>query len=75
MRRRVPAPHPRPRRVPYVYLDATYVNVSDDALGQFVSRAFVIAGVTANSDREVLGPSIGDGEDETFWTRFLRSLS
>jgi putative transposase len=60
---------------PYVYLDATYLNVRDDALGQVVSRAVVIAtGITANGDREVLGVDIGDSEDETFWTRFLRSL-
>jgi transposase-like protein len=56
-------------------LDATYINVRDDALGQVVSRAVVIAtGITANGDREVLGVDIGDSEDETFWTRFLRSL-
>ena len=60
---------------PYVYLDATYVHVRDDALGQVVSRAVVIAtGVTANGNREILGVDIGDSEDETFWTRFLRSL-
>ncbi len=60
---------------PYVYLDATYVNVRDDALGQVVSRAVVIAtGITANGDREILGVDIGDSEDETFWTRFLRGL-
>ena len=60
---------------PYVYLDATYINVRDDALGQVVSRAVVIAtGITAGGDREVLGVNIGDSEDETFWTRFLRSL-
>lgn len=60
---------------PYVYLDATYVNVRDDALGQVVSRAVVIAtGITADGAREVLGVDIGDSEDETLWTRFLRSL-
>lgn len=60
---------------PYVYLDATYINVRDDALGQVVSRAVVIAtGITADGGREVLGVDIGDSEDETFWTRFLRSL-
>ena len=60
---------------PYVYLDATYIHVRDDALGQVVSRAVVIAtGITANGDREILGVAIGDSEDETFWTRFLRSL-
>lgn len=60
---------------PYVYLDATYINVRDDALGQVVSRAVVIAtGITAEGSREILGVDIGDSEDETFWTRFLRSL-
>ena len=60
---------------PYVYLDAIYVNVRDDALGQIVSRAVVVAtGITAQGNREVLGVDIGDTEDETFWTAFLRSL-
>jgi transposase-like protein len=60
---------------PYVYLDATYVHVRDDALGQVVSRAVVVAtGITAAGGREVLGVDIGDSEDETFWTAFLRSL-
>lgn len=60
---------------PYVCLDATYVNVRDDALGQVVSRAVVVAtGITAQGGREVLGVDIGDSEDETFWARFLRSL-
>ena len=60
---------------PYIYFDATYIHVRDHALGQVVSRAVVIAtGITANGDREILGVDIGDSEDETFWTRFLRSL-
>ena len=60
---------------PYVYLDATYVKVRDDTLGQVVSRAVVVAtGITAEGGREVLGVDIGDSEDETFWTGFLRSL-
>ena len=60
---------------PYVYLDATYVHVRDDALGQVVSRAVVIAtGITAAGTREILGVDIGDSEDATFWTAFLRSL-
>jgi putative transposase len=60
---------------PYVYLDATYIHVRDDALGQVVSRAVVIAtGITATAQREILGVDIGNSEDETFWTRFCRSL-
>ena len=40
-----------------------------------MSRAVVVAtGITAKGGREVLGVDIGDSEDETFWTRFLRSL-
>jgi len=62
-------------RFVYVYLDATYVNVRDDALGQVVSRAVVVAtGITAEGGREVLGVDVGDSEDETLWTGFLRSL-
>jgi len=58
-----------------VFLDATYGHVRDDALGQVVSRAVVVAtGVTAVGGREVLDVDIGDSEDETFWTGFLRSL-
>jgi len=34
----------------------------------------IATGITANGEREVLGVDIGDSEDETFWTRFLRSL-
>ena len=34
----------------------------------------IATGITANGDREILGLDIGDSEDETFWTRFLRSL-
>ena len=60
---------------PYVYLDATYVKARDCDLHQVVSRAVVIAtGITANGDREVLGLAVGDSEEETFWTEFLRSL-
>ena len=60
---------------PYVYLDATYVKARDTDLHQVVSRAVVIAtGITANGDREVLGLAVGDSEEETFWTEFLRSL-
>jgi putative transposase len=60
---------------PYVYWDATYVHVRDDALGQVVSRTVVVAtGITAQGGREVLGVDVGDSENETFWTAFLRSL-
>ena len=60
---------------PYVYLDATYVNVRDTALGQVVSKAIVIAtGITAGGDREILGLAVGDSESEAFWGEFSRSL-
>ena len=31
-------------------------------------------GITATGQREVLGIEVGDSEDETFWTAFLRRL-
>jgi putative transposase len=59
----------------YMYLDATYVHVRDNDLGQVVSKAVVIAtGISAEGHREVLGVDIGDSEDETFWSKFLLSL-
>ncbi len=57
----------------YVWLDATYVHVRDG--GTVVSKAVVIAtGLRADGHREVLGVDVGDSENETFWTEFLRDL-
>jgi putative transposase len=57
----------------YVWLDATYVHVREH--GQVVSKAVVIAtGCRADGHREVLGVDIGNSENETFWTEFLREL-
>ena len=58
---------------PYVWLDATYVHVREH--GQVVSKAVVIAtGCRGDGHREVLGVDVGDSENETFWTEFLRDL-
>jgi len=65
---------------PYVFLDATYCHgrVGGGAHGKggrVASRAVVIAtGVSADGRREVLGSAVGDSEDESFWTEFLRDL-
>ncbi|MFA9432255.1 IS256 family transposase [Egicoccus sp. AB-alg2] len=57
----------------YVWLDATYLHVREH--GQVVSKAVVIAtGLRADGHREVLGVDVGDSENETFWTEFLRDL-
>jgi putative transposase len=57
----------------YVWLDATYVHVRENH--QVVSKAVVIAtGLRADGHREVLGVDVGDSENETFWTEFLRGL-
>jgi putative transposase len=59
---------------PYVYLDATYLHVRNQA-SQVCSMAVVIAtGITAVGEREVLGVDVGDSEDEVFWRGFLKSL-
>ena len=59
---------------PYVYLDATYLNVRNDR-AQPASMATVVAtGITADSNREVLGCDVGDSESEGFWQQFLASL-
>jgi len=58
----------------YVWLDATYLHVREH--GQVVSKAVVIAtGCRADGHREVLGVDIGNSENETFWTEFLRGLA
>lgn len=58
---------------PYVFLDATYVKAHEGA--HVVSKAVVVAtGVAADGTREVLGLAVGDSEDKSFWTAFLRSL-
>ena len=58
---------------PYLFCDATYVK--GRVTGRVVSRAVVVVtGVTAEGNREVLGCDVGDSEDGTFWTAFLRSL-
>jgi putative transposase len=59
---------------PYVYLDATYLNVRNGT-GQVVSMAVIVAtGIAEDGSREILGLDVGDSEDETFWRGFLTSL-
>ena len=59
---------------PYVYLDATYLNVRN-TVAQPASMATVVAtGITADGNREVLGCDVGDSESEGFWQQFLASL-
>ena len=59
---------------PYVYLDATYLNVRN-SVAQPASMATVVAtGITADGNREVLGCDVGDSESEGFWQQFLGSL-
>jgi putative transposase len=58
---------------PYVFLDATYVKAHEGA--RVISKAIIVAtGVAADGNREVLGLAVGDSEDRSFWTGFLRSL-
>jgi putative transposase len=59
---------------PYLWIDATYVKVRQ--AGRIVSVAVIIAvGVNTDGVREVLGVAIGPSEAETFWAKFLRSLT
>lgn len=59
---------------PYLWIDATYVQVREQ--GRIVSTA-VISATAVNTDgrREVLGMATGPSEAEPFWTDFLRSLA
>jgi transposase-like protein len=59
---------------PYLYLDATYLNVRN-ATSQVVSMAVIVAtGITAEGPREVLGLDVGDSEDEVSWRGLRRPL-
>ena len=59
---------------PYVYLDATYLNVRN-SVSQPASMATVVAtGIASDGNREVLGCDVGDSESEGFWQQFLGSL-
>src|SRR5512145_849429 len=59
---------------PYLWIDATYVQVREQ--GRIVSTAVIIAtGVNTDGRREVLGMTTGPSEAEPFWTDFLRSLT
>ena len=59
---------------PYVYLDATYLNVRNSVC-QPASMATVVAtGVTSDGNREILGCDVGDSESEAFWQQFMGSL-
>ncbi len=59
---------------PYLFLDATYLDVR--VRGHVVvSQALVVAtGVSGKGRREILGMALGDAETTDFWTEFLRSL-
>ena len=59
---------------PYLWIDATYVQVRGN--GRIVSTAVIIAtAVNTDGRREVLGMATGPSEAEPFWTDFLRSLA
>lgn len=59
---------------PYLWIDATYVQMREN--GRIVSTAVIIAtAVNTDGRREVLGMATGPSEAEPFWTDFLRSLA
>lgn len=58
---------------PIVHLGAFYAK--HRVAGLAVYRTVVMAtGVTASGELEAIGVTAGDGEDATFWTKFLLSL-
>ena len=60
-------------RYPYLWLDAKVERVRE--AGGVRQKCLVIAyGVHATGRREVLGLDVGEGETESFWREFLRSL-
>jgi len=65
---------PHRGRLPYLWIDTTYLTVRD--AGRIVSVAVIIAvAINADGVREVLGVAIGPSEAEPFWRGILRSLT
>ena len=58
---------------PYLWLDATYLEVREG--GRIVSVAAIIAvAVNTEGKREIIGLHVGPSEAEPFWSTFLRDL-
>jgi putative transposase len=61
-------------RFVYLWLDATYLKVWESR--RVVSKAVVIAtAVRGDGHREIVGVDVGDSENETYLTEFLRGLT
>jgi transposase-like protein len=64
---------PLTRYYPYLFVDASYFKVREDA--RYVSRALlVIAGIREDGYREILGARIADCESELTWEDLFSSL-
>jgi hypothetical protein len=58
----------------YLWLDATYLKARENR--RVVSKALVIAiAVRGDGHREIVGVDVGESENETFWSEFLRDLT
>ena len=62
-----------PRRLPSLWLDATYLKVARAARSS-PSPPYIAMAVDTDGRREIIGLCVGPSEAETFWTDFLRSL-
>jgi putative transposase len=57
----------------YLIVDATYFKVRKDA--QYETRALlIIVGIREDGLREILGASIAESEDSSYWSTLFRSL-
>ena len=59
--------------IAFLIVDASYFKVRDGA--RYVSKAlFVVAGIRADGNREILGAKIADGEDGLLWEGYFDEL-
>ena len=59
---------------PYLWLDATFLEVGEG--GRIILVAAIIAvAVTTEGKREIVGLHVGPSEAESFWSTFLRDLA
>jgi putative transposase len=59
--------------IPYLFVDASYFKVRTD--GRYINKALlVVTGIREDGCREILGATVADSEEESFWESFFEGL-
>ena len=64
---------PIEEQIPYLFVDASYFKVRTD--GRYINKALlVVTGIREDGCREILGATVADSEEESFWESFFEGL-